>query len=68
LENEDPLPNTGVIAEVITTGAQTVVLAPGAIGFNNETVPTTSIPMTVTNKSGSTANITVTLTLVQLED
>lgn len=68
LEGEDPLPGAGIIAEVITTGAETVVISPGVLGFNNETVPTTTIPCRVTNKSGSTATITVTTTLIKLED
>lgn len=63
----DPAPGTGVIAEVISTGAQTILITPGIFGFNNETLPTTTIPATVTNKSGTTTAITVTVTLVQLE-
>jgi hypothetical protein len=63
----DPAPGTGVIAEIITTGAQTILLTPGVLGFNNELLPTTSIPATVTNRSGTTTAITVTVTLVQLE-
>ena len=63
----DPAPGTGVIAEIITTGAQTILLTPGVLGFNNEGSPTTSIPATVTNRSGTTTAITVTVTLVQLE-
>ena len=63
----DPAPGTGVIAEVITTGSQTILLTPGVLGFNNELLPTTSIPATVTNRSGTTTTITVTVTLVQLE-
>lgn len=66
-ENTDPGTNSGVIAEVITTGANTIVIAPAAIGFNNEATPTTNIPMAVTNKSGSTGTVTVTLTVVQVE-
>jgi hypothetical protein len=66
-ENTDPGTNSGVIAEVITTGANTIVIAPAAIGFNNEATPGTGIPMAVTNKSGGTAVITVTLTVVQME-
>jgi hypothetical protein len=66
-EGTDPLPGSGVIAEVITTGAQTVLISPGTIGFNDETVVTTNIPVRVTNKSGSTQAITVTLTAIQLE-
>jgi hypothetical protein len=63
----DPAPGTGVIAEIITTGAQTILLTPGVLGFNNELLPTTAIPATVTNRSGTTTAITVTVTLVQLE-
>jgi len=63
----DPAPGSGVIAEIISTGAQTILLTPAVLGFNNEVSPTTSIPVTVTNRSGATAAITVTVTLVQLE-
>jgi hypothetical protein len=63
----DPTPGSGVIAEVITTGAQTVNLAPGVIGFSNEDTPNTDIALAITNTSGSAANITVTLTLLQIE-
>lgn len=66
-EGVDPLPDAGVIAEVITTGAQTVLIAPGAFGYNNESPVTNIIPVAVTNKSGSTGTITVTLSAVQLE-
>jgi hypothetical protein len=67
LEGTDPTPSAGVIAEVITTGSQTILISPGAFGFNNETVPTGAIPMAVTNKSGASATITVTLTVLQVE-
>jgi hypothetical protein len=66
-EGTDPTPGAGVIAEVITTGAQTVVITPGTIGFNNDGTPATTIYAAVTNKSGSTATITTTLTVLQLE-
>lgn len=64
----DPSANSGLVAEVITTGNQTVRLTPGAVGFNDEATPTTSIPLAVTNKSGASANISVTLTIVKYED
>jgi len=67
VEGADPTPGAGVVAEVITTGAQTILISPGALGFSNETVPDTNIQLAVTNKSGSTTTITVTLTAVQLE-
>jgi hypothetical protein len=72
-EGADPTPGSGVIAEVISTvgddssAAQTILISPGAIGFSNEATPSTNISLAVTNKSGSTAAITVTLTAVQLE-
>jgi hypothetical protein len=67
LEGTDPVPGAGVIAEVITTGASTILISPGAFGFNNEGSPTTNIPVRVTNKSGITTDVTVTLVVVQLE-
>lgn len=63
----DPNPGAGVIAEVITTGANTVVISPAAIGFNNEATPVPNIPAIITNNSGSTLAITVTLKALQLE-
>ena len=66
-ESTDPTPDAGVIAEVITTGAQTVRLSPGTIGYNLESTPTTNIPVTVRNKSGSAAVITVAIEILQLE-
>jgi hypothetical protein len=66
-QNTDPLPGSGVIAEAITTGAQTIKINPGTIGFSDESPATTAIPIKVTNLSGSTTTITVTLTLVCLE-
>ena len=66
-DSQDPGTNSGVIAEVITTGANTIVLSPAAVGFNNENSPTANIALAVTNKSGNTSQITVSLTLVQIE-
>lgn len=66
-EGADPSLGSGIIAEVITTGAETVIISPSTIGFNDESPATTNIPVRVTNKSGGTAAITVTLTLLQLE-
>ena len=66
-EGVDPAPGAGVIAEIITTGASTILISPGAFGFNNESSPTTNIPVRVTNKSGAASTVTVTLVVVQLE-
>ena len=67
VEGADPTPGSGVVAEVITTGAQTILISPGALGFSNEASPNTNIQLAVTNKSGGTTTITITLTAVQLE-
>jgi hypothetical protein len=66
-EGSDPAADDGVIAEVITTGADTVLISPGAFGFNNESTPTATIPCRVTNKSGGASTVTVTLHVLQLE-
>ena len=66
-ETTDPSPDAGVIAEVITTGAETVLMSPSVLGFNMEATPTTTIPCAVTNQSGSTGTVTVTLNVLQLE-
>lgn len=66
-ETSDPLPDAGVIAEVITTGAETVLVSPGVVGYNLESTPTTTIPCAVKNKSGSTGTVQVTLNVLQLE-
>jgi hypothetical protein len=66
-EGVDPLPGAGVIAEVITTGAATIIMSPGVFGFNDEALPTSVIALAVTNKSGGTSVVTVTLTILQVE-
>jgi hypothetical protein len=63
----DPTPGNGVLAEAITTSATTQYFSPAIIGYSAESVPTTSIPVKIYNNGNSTANITVTLTLLQLE-
>ena len=64
-ETTDPTPGSGVLAEVITGGAATQLITPATVCFNSSGSSTTYAK--IVNKSGSTANITVTLTLVQIE-
>ena len=64
-EGTDPLPGSGVIAEVRVNGTQ--MISPGTIGFNFETAPVNTIYLSVTNRSGSTQQITTTLKVIQLE-
>ena len=63
----DPAPNAGVIAEAVFTQSGTVKFTPGVFGFNDESTPTTNIPVAVTNNSGGTTTIDITLRLIQLE-
>lgn len=63
----DPQPGAGVIAEIISSGANVVTVSPGAVGFNDDTPVSNSVPITITNISGSPATITVTLTMLPLE-
>ena len=66
-EFTDPLPDAGVIADVITTGAETVIIAPGITGFNLEGTPTTNIPVKVESKASGSNAISVSLNILQLE-
>lgn len=65
--NTDPLPGSGVIAEVITGAAATQKITPGLLGYNDESTPTSDIYLKVENQSGSAAEITVTLSFLILE-
>jgi hypothetical protein len=68
-EGNDPLPGSGVIAEVITTsGSLTQLITPGVIGFNNDTTTTSTIYIAVTNKDVSSRTITIDLNVLKLED
>jgi hypothetical protein len=66
-QSTSPTPGSGVIAEVITTGASTQLITPAAAGFSSENPATTSIPMKVGNSGNANIAITITLTLVQTE-
>ena len=67
-EGEDPLPGSGVVAEVRTTGAnQEVLITPGVMGFNNDSpTRTKKIYVAINNRSGSATTVTVTLTILKL--
>jgi hypothetical protein len=64
----DPLPGSGVIAEIITTAASTQVLTPAVIGFNDEASPVPTVYLAITNRSGSNQGaFFVNLTALKLE-
>ena len=58
-------PDAGVVAEVLTTGSQTITFGPSILGSNSANDST--IYVAVKNKSGSTASISTTLGLLKLE-
>jgi hypothetical protein len=61
----DPLPGSGVIAELITTGTgiTTQRFTPGVIGYNDDEEISNNIYAKVVNNSGISTEITVTLTI-----
>ena len=66
-ESTDPVAGSGVIAEVITSDGATQKITPAAMGYNDDGTPSTNAYVKVVNKSGNTANVTVTLHFVALE-
>ena len=66
-EGADPAPGSGVIAEVRTSANdQAVLITPGVMGFNNDDPRTENIYVSINNRSGSSATITVTLTVLKI--
>jgi hypothetical protein len=66
--NEDPVPGNGVIAEVVTRQfpfQQT--FTPYSMGGSSENPPSTTIYAAVKNLCGITTDLTVSLTILQLE-
>ena len=65
---EDPVPGSGVIAEVVTTGITTTqIISPFVMGGNLNNPADTTIYASIKNLSGSTQTITANLTILQLE-
>ena len=63
----DPVPGSGVVAEVITSGDTTQIISPMLCGYNDESTPVTTVYAKVRNETSSATTITVTLTFVPLE-
>ena len=63
----DPVAGLGVLAEIVTTGAETIGMSPAPILWNNDSTPANTIYAKVVNRSGSTQAITVTATYLQNE-
>ena len=63
----DPLPGSGVVAEVLLSDGGVQKITPGLIGYNDDATPSTTVYAKVQNRSGSAATITVTLHYLALE-
>jgi hypothetical protein len=63
----DPTLGSGVLAEVITTGAATQLFTPGIFGFSSESSPNSNVQLKITNNGATATPITVTLTYLPLE-
>jgi hypothetical protein len=67
-QGTDPAPNAGVVAEAIFTGnGGTINFTPGVIGYNFQDPVTSNVAVAVVNNHGSTQNIDISLTILQLE-
>lgn len=67
LITEDADPGIGLIAEILTSGNQTINMAPSPIGFNDDDPIAETIWISVVNKSAESAVIEVIVTVLQLE-
>jgi hypothetical protein len=67
-ETTAPASGSGVLLEVVTTGAQRIKLTPHYAYFNDESTPASEVYLKVTNKSGSLGTVTVTATVVPGEN
>lgn len=66
--NVPPTANSGLIGQAIFTFGGKINFTPGLFGYSGESVPNTTIPITVSNTDPSTAQaITVTLNVLKLE-
>ena len=64
---QDPAPGSGVLAEVITSAPSTQLITPGAFGFNDEQVVSSTAYLKVVNLDSASQQISGTVTYLQLE-
>jgi hypothetical protein len=67
LQTTDPDPGSGVLLEVVSTGAQTALVTPSASYFNSESTPLSEIYVRVKNLSGAANAITITASILASE-
>ena len=63
----DPTPGSGIIAEAITTSATTTSFTPAVFGYNADATVSSNMYLRITNNSGTSQAITVTITYLKLE-
>ena len=63
----DPVPGSGVIAEIITGGNYTQWVSPMLMGYNNEATPVSTVYAKVHNKKTTAVAVQITLTYLALE-
>lgn len=59
----DPAPNSGLVGEFVTTGAQTIDASPPPVGY----CATNAIPIAVQNRDVSTQTVTITVNYLEVE-
>jgi hypothetical protein len=64
----DPIEGDGVIAEFVASGAETFAITPAIFGYVDNRPTENDIPVRVTNRSGTTGTVTVTITGLKLEN
>ena len=66
----DPTPGSGVLAEVYTTtsGISTFKMTPAVVGWNDDATSSTNIYAKVTNNESTSQDITVSLTILRMEN
>jgi hypothetical protein len=68
-EGNDPSPGSGVIAEIRTDGINNEqLITPGVLGFNDDNPRTSTIYLSVTNRSQAEQAITITVTALKIGD
>ena len=68
IQGVDPAPDSGVIAEIISTGSTNIPMSPGVIGWNNDSPTNSTIYAAVKNTGLISTSFTVDLTVIKLEN
>lgn len=63
-ETTDPTPGSGVVLEVITSGADTIEVTPSAGFSNHEATPVAEIYAKIVNKSGASSTVQVDIDIL----